>query len=268
MYTEGVTENGKERSDERELLPVQARLGSEAAGSGELPRAGANGVIVRVLVVEDDSVNRAIVKQLLHGCGYEVVEACDGREAIKLLSRGNANNIFSLVLCDIMMPNIDGKGVLSFIRGTKELKNVPVVMMSALEQTPTVFDCIKRGADDYILKPVTRKEVKYLWQHVWRRKNLMIQKMSEQGDPHNTKASETAKTEAAAAAAAVVAAALPTHGTQNSDEPHKRKRIELEPKNDASDNYSPSEMREYCERQIKKYQRILKLLDENPQLLA
>ena len=75
-------------------------------------------VVVRVLVVEDDPVNRAIVKQLLQGCGYDVVEACDGREAIRLLSRGNASNVFSLVLCDIVMPNIDGKGVLSFIRGT------------------------------------------------------------------------------------------------------------------------------------------------------
>ena len=47
--------------------------------------------------------------------------------------------------------------------------------MSAMEQTPTVFDCIKRGADDYILKPVTRKEVRYLWQHVWRRKNMKLE---------------------------------------------------------------------------------------------
>ena len=93
------------------------------AGASDTPPlksdAERGGLVVRVLVVEDDAVNRTIVCSLLRACGYDVVSAEDGREAIRLLSRGDANTVFSLVLCDIIMPNVDGKGVLSFIRRTK-----------------------------------------------------------------------------------------------------------------------------------------------------
>ena len=150
--------------------------------------------------------------------------------------------------------------------------------MSALEQTPTVFDCIKRGADDYILKPVTRKEVKYLWQHVWRRKNSVIRNVDQ--DDHHKKSGElTPRANSFAPATLADEAAANEHypdaktlrpgpfkkGEQIHEEMFKRKRNEFDPKME-TEVYNPAEMREYCERQIKKYERVIKLIDENPQL--
>lgn len=138
--------------------------------------------------------------------------------------------------------------------------------MSALDQTPTVFDCIKRGADDYILKPVTRKEVKYLWAHVWRRKN----KIRDQADGSSGKMDGAG-------------VGMPTGATSNGasgrdaggNEPesdggdNKRKRAEagLSVRSSENDMHSPSDMREYCERQILKYQRMIKLIEENPNMI-
>ena len=105
----------QQRREEQEQQQQQ-RAATAATGAAA---SGASGLVVRVLVVEDDTVNRTIVCSLLKGCGYDVVAAADGREAIKLLSNEKAGSIYSLVLCDIMMPKVDGKGVLTFIRNTK-----------------------------------------------------------------------------------------------------------------------------------------------------
>ena len=117
-------EEEEEQPQQRREQQEQQQQRAETAATGAAA-SGASGLVVRVLVVEDDTVNRTIVSSLLKGCGYEVVAAADGREAIKLLSNENAGSIYSLVLCDIMMPKVDGKGVLSFIRNTKGAADRP-----------------------------------------------------------------------------------------------------------------------------------------------
>ena len=138
-----------------------------------------------------------------------------------------------------------------------------MVMMSALEQTPTVFDCIKRGADDYILKPVTRKEVKYLWAHVWRRKQ---RSQEQQADGAGGRAGD-----AGAAGPAGDAGGRGPDGAQeradDADGAAKRRRDDafvLRAEKGPGDVRTPGDMREYCERQILKYQRVIKLIEENP----
>ncbi|CAL5229502.1 g12838 [Coccomyxa viridis] len=123
---------------------------------------------VHILLVDDERLSRVVVGNLLRKCFYQVTEAESGMEALEIL-RSNAPGTFSLVLTDVMMPDVDGIELLRHVRGVDAWSNLPVIMMSANERTETVFECIRGGAEDYLLKPVTRKEVQHMWQHVWRR---------------------------------------------------------------------------------------------------
>lgn len=73
------------------------------------------------------------------------------------------------------MPEVDGLDLLRYIREDDRMKTVPVVMMSASERSENIFECIRDGAEDYLFKPLGRKEVQYIWQHVWRRRHTFSQ---------------------------------------------------------------------------------------------
>lgn len=80
-----------------------------------------------VLVVDDEPVLRAIVRDVLVEAGYTVVEAADGRAMLELVKRNRPD----LVLMDVMMPGLDGREAYRALRGRADLRSVPVVMMSA-----------------------------------------------------------------------------------------------------------------------------------------
>jgi DNA-binding response OmpR family regulator len=105
-----------------------------------------------VLVVDDDSDVRALVVELLTRSGYDVSEAPNGREALKLLFDERPD----LVLLDISMPELDGWATLDRIR---ELSDVPVVMLSALGAELEKVRALRAGADDYVTKPFGRQEL-------------------------------------------------------------------------------------------------------------
>ena len=102
-----------------------------------------------------------------------VTSASSGREALALLERGTE---FNLLLTDVMMPDVDGPALLHRVREDPILHEMPVVMMSSNEHADVVLNCLRLGAEDYLLKPVTKKAVKHMWAHVWRRKqrNQMV----------------------------------------------------------------------------------------------
>ena len=125
---------------------------------------------VHVLVVDDERICRTVTSSLLRNCGYRVTTASSGEEALELLRRGIE---FHLLLTDVMMPGIDGPALLQIVRNEERLRDMPVIMMSANEHSETVFRCIQYGAEDYLLKPVSKKAVKHMWQHVWRKSQLL-----------------------------------------------------------------------------------------------
>ena len=104
----------------------------------------------RILVVDDNDDNRYTLTLYLDLEGYSKVEtAQDGEEAIARLEV----DAFDLVLLDVMMPKVDGYQVLTWIKGQARLRDLPVIMISALNEMSSVVRCIELGAVDYLPKP-------------------------------------------------------------------------------------------------------------------
>ncbi|HTT69399.1 MAG TPA: protein kinase [Gemmatimonadales bacterium] len=103
----------------------------------------------RILVVDDIEDNRAVLERRLARQGYAVTCAASGGAALALL----AATPFDLVLLDVMMPELDGFAVLERIKGAEETRDIPVIMISALDDMASVVRCIERGAEDYLPKP-------------------------------------------------------------------------------------------------------------------
>lgn len=69
------------------------------------------------------------------------------------------------------MPEINGIQLLQYVKSEDALRSVPVIMMSSIDQGETVYECVNSGAEEYLVKPVTQKEVQYIWQHVLRKRS-------------------------------------------------------------------------------------------------
>lgn len=107
----------------------------------------------KILIVEDDESIRDILTIMLELQGHIVLQAENGREALELLSYAN----FDLVLLDIMMPVMDGYETLQHIKTNNSWRNVPVVVVSSLDDLSSMVRCIELGAEDYIFKPFDKK---------------------------------------------------------------------------------------------------------------
>ena len=106
----------------------------------------------RILVVDDDTDIRALLRELLERRGFSVAEAADGRQALQELYGGRPD----LVLLDVGMPGMDGWTTLERIR---ELSDVPVVMLTARSAELEKTRGLRAGADDYVTKPFGRQEL-------------------------------------------------------------------------------------------------------------
>ncbi|CAK9859257.1 unnamed protein product [Sphagnum jensenii] len=123
---------------------------------------------VKVLLVEDDDSTRHVVSALLRNCNYEVIAAPNVAMAWDLLE--NPNNRFDLILLDVVMPSLLGVSLLLKIMEHKSFKWIPVVMTSKQDSVEIVYQCLTKGAADFLVKPVRKNELKNLWQHVWRKR--------------------------------------------------------------------------------------------------
>ena len=103
----------------------------------------------RILVVDDNDINRDMLSRRLVRQGYTPLTAQNGREALERLR----DEPFDLVLLDILMPEMNGYQVLERIKGDPALRHIPVIMISALDEIDSVVRCIEIGAEDYLPKP-------------------------------------------------------------------------------------------------------------------
>ena len=115
-------------------------------GVAQGPRAGR---LETILVVDDDEANREVLGRRLQRLGYGVVEARDGVEALARMADGGVD----LVLLDVMMPRLDGFGVLARHHDDPAIRDIPVIMISALDDMASIVRCIEAGAVDYLTKP-------------------------------------------------------------------------------------------------------------------
>jgi adenylate cyclase len=104
----------------------------------------------RLLVVDDNKVNRLLLARSLELQGHSVALAENGLVALEMLRR----EPFDLLLLDIEMPEMDGLQVLEQLKGDRHLRDLPVIVTSAIEGLDNVVRCIELGAEDYLHKPV------------------------------------------------------------------------------------------------------------------
>src|SRR4029434_7359587 len=103
-----------------------------------------------ILIVDDNEDNRYTLQLLLESDGHSrLATASGGHEALALLAREK----FSLVLLDLMMPDLNGEEVLKIIKGNPDTRDVSVVVLSADTDTEMISKCTESGADDYLTKP-------------------------------------------------------------------------------------------------------------------
>jgi signal transduction histidine kinase len=107
-----------------------------------------------VLVVDDNSDMRDYIRRLL-GLRYEVVTATNGLEALELIRQRRP----ALILSDVMMPRLDGLGLLREIRNDAELRDLPVILLSARAGEEASIEGLDSGADDYLIKPFSAREL-------------------------------------------------------------------------------------------------------------
>jgi len=103
----------------------------------------------KILVVDDNELNRDMLSRRLQRQGHQTELAENGRQALEMLR----DKPFDLVLLDIMMPEMDGYAVLARMKGDASLRNIPIIMISAITEMDSVVKCIEMGAEDYLPKP-------------------------------------------------------------------------------------------------------------------
>lgn len=110
---------------------------------------------MKILVAEDEKDIRRLVVFTLQRAGYEILEASDGREALRLATENQPN----LILLDIMMPFMNGYEVCQKLRERPELKDTPIVLLTAKAQNYEIAQGLEAGATDYLIKPFIPREL-------------------------------------------------------------------------------------------------------------
>jgi PAS domain S-box-containing protein len=141
--------------DRDESTAIGAGFDEPASPISPAPPTGKDGRSrQRVLVVDDNSDMRNYVRRLLAD-DYEVLTAVDGAQALDLIRDFGP----ALILSDIMMPNLDGFGLLRAVRAHPTLATIPIILLSARAGEEATLDGVRAGADDYLVKPFSAREL-------------------------------------------------------------------------------------------------------------
>ena len=109
----------------------------------------------RILIVEDDKHISKLVKFNLEKAGYECTVAATGEKALEALD----DRPVDLIILDIMLPGMDGFGICRAIKEKEKLKNIPIIMLTAKGEEVDRIVGLELGADDYIVKPFSPREL-------------------------------------------------------------------------------------------------------------
>lgn len=109
----------------------------------------------RILIIEDEEDNRAIMRDLLITAGYNLIEAVDGEEGVKLAQRERPD----LILMDIQLPILDGYEATRRIRASAELKSIPIIAVTSYALRGDGAKARAAGCDSYVSKPFSPREL-------------------------------------------------------------------------------------------------------------
>lgn len=112
--------------------------------------------MTQILVIEDDPTQRMLTVAVLLSAGYKVAEAADGAEGLQMAMQ----SVPDLVVCDVMMPGLNGYQVVDALKKTPSLATVPVILLTAMAQRTQMRVGMVSGADDYLLKPFRATELR------------------------------------------------------------------------------------------------------------
>ena|ERR1035437_10250090 len=102
-----------------------------------------------IMTVDDSASVRQMVSYTLREAGYDVVEACDGVDAIEKID----NTVFSLIITDLNMPHMDGISLIKQLRSNQKLKFTPILMLTTESQNEKKLEGKNAGATGWIIKP-------------------------------------------------------------------------------------------------------------------
>ncbi|RUM46149.1 MAG: two-component system response regulator [Hydrogenimonas sp.] len=130
----------------------------------------------RVLLCDDEVMNRKVAKKILTKEGYEVVEAENGEIALNYLK----NEPFDLILMDLMMPVMDGYTATEIIKNDEKLATIPLIIISALSDREAIHQGLALGADEYLTKPFDLIEFKLRVKNALKMNHLQDQKSEKE----------------------------------------------------------------------------------------
>ena len=111
----------------------------------------------KVLIVEDEEVIRKVLRLSLRKWGFEVEEAEDGMKALRKLEEGQ----YHLMICDIMMPNMDGWDLMKRVREAKKTRDIRIIALTGKNKDADMFKGYELGVNYYMTKPFTRAQLQY-----------------------------------------------------------------------------------------------------------
>lgn len=108
----------------------------------------------KILIVEEDAITRRVLERRLIFLGYILISASNGKDALRLLKTESPH----LIILDLILPNFDGYEVCFKIR---QISKAPIIMITGLKNIPNVVKFFELGADDYLMKPFSLKELEF-----------------------------------------------------------------------------------------------------------
>lgn len=129
----------------------------------------------KILLIEDNTEIRENMTEILELAGYEVVAAADGKEGVALAQQHKPD----LIICDIMMPVLDGYGVLHMLQRNNALQNIPFIFLTAKSERSEIRKGMEMGADDYITKPFEGAELLSAIESRLRKASLLRQEFAK-----------------------------------------------------------------------------------------
>ena len=112
----------------------------------------------RILVIDDESSVRTVVRMTLEKAGYDVLEAEDGEQAIEAINTGENRSVVDAVICDIRMPKINGIEAIDYFQ--REYPHVPLVILTGYPETEMAVSFLRKGVADYLVKPVDAERLR------------------------------------------------------------------------------------------------------------